>query len=127
MTHVTKQSSRGPRRRSGYALLIVLIVILTTTGLAAVHQRQLTAALRVEQARIESETYKDGPLTVLAVAVDRLKTGDPPAPVAYSYGHVVGTTKILFRIRYELAGNQWTVTAEPDPGAGFLPPLPSSF
>ena len=43
---------RGSQRRTGYALLIVLIVILTTMGLAAVHQRQLSAALRVEQARI---------------------------------------------------------------------------
>ena len=87
-------SRRSPRlhRRRGYALLIVLVVILTTTALAAVHQRQLSAALRVEQARMQSEAFAQGPLAVLATAIDRLKTGDPPAPVDYSYSHTVGTT-----------------------------------
>jgi hypothetical protein len=108
-------------------LLIVLIVILTTSGLAAVHQRQLSAALRVEQARIQSENHARGPLSVLAIAIDRLKTGDPPAPVDYGYAHTVGGTTTLYRVSYAVAGTQWTVTAEPDPSAGALTTLPSSF
>jgi hypothetical protein len=115
-----------PRRR-GYALLIVLMVILTTTAMAAVHQRHLSAALRVEQARIQSEAYAQGPLAVLAVAIDLLKTGDPPAPIDYSYLHTVGTTATLYRISYAVSGTQWTVTAEPDASAGLLTTLPASF
>lgn len=117
---------RRPHRR-GYALLIVLVVILTTTALAAVHQRQLSAALRVEQARMQSEAFSQGPLAVLATAIDRLKTGDPPTPVAYSYTHLVGTTTTVYRVSYSVAGTQWTVTALPDATAGILPALPVSF
>ena len=119
--------SRRPHGRRGYALLIVLAVILTTTALAAVHQRQLSAALRVEQARMQSEAFAEGPLAVLATAIDRLKTGDPPAPVDYSYSHTVGATTTVFRISYAVAGTQWTVTALPDTTAGLLPALPASF
>jgi hypothetical protein len=127
-TRALKPAGRqGRSGRGGYALLIVLIVILTTTGLAAVHQRHLSAALRIEQARIQSEAHAQGPLRVLAVAIDLLKTGDPPAPVDYSYSHVVGTTTTLFRVRYAVSGAQWTVTAEPDATAGALTPLPASF
>jgi hypothetical protein len=108
-------------------LLIVLIVILTTTGLAAVHQRNLSTALRVEQARIQSEAHAQGPLTVLAVAIDLLKTGDPPAPVEYSYAHTLGATTTLYRISYRVSGTRWTVTAQPDPSAGALAVLPASF
>ncbi len=116
----------GPNCRGGYALLIVLIVILTTTGLAAVHQRQLSAALRVEQARIQSEMHARGPLKVLAVAIDLLKTGDPTLP-SYSYPHTVDATTTLYRVNYSVSGTQWTVTAEPDASAGSLPLLPASF
>ena len=108
-------------------MLIVLIVILTTTGLAAVHQRHLSTALRVEQARVQSEAHAQGPLTVLAVAIDLLKTGDPPAPVDYSYLHTVGTTTTLYRISYSVSGTQWTVTAEPIASVGTLTTLPGSF
>ncbi len=109
------------------SLLIVIIVILTTTGLAAVHQKHLTAALRVEQARMESEAHAQGPLTVLAIAIDLLKTGDPAAPVDYSYSHSVGITTTLYRVSYSVAGTRWTVTAEPDATAGLLTNLPASF
>ena len=119
--------SRRSQGRRGYALLIVLTLILTTTALAAVHQRQLSAALRVEQARMASEAFAEGPLAVLATAIDRLKTGDPPAPVDYSYSHTVGATTTLFRISYAVSGTQWTVTALPDTTAGLLPALPTSF
>jgi hypothetical protein len=102
-------------------------VILTTTALAAVHQRHLSAALRVEQARVQSEAFSQGPLAVLASAIDRLKTGDPPTPVDYSYSHTVGTTTTVYRVSYSVSGTQWTVTALPDPAASFLPALPTSF
>lgn len=115
------------RARAGYAMLIVMIVIMTTTAFAAVHQRYLIASLRVEQARVESENYANGPLTVLAVAIERMDTGNPPAPVNYRYSHTVAAVTTLYRIGYTQAGTQWTVTAEPDATAGSLPTLPASF
>jgi len=124
---MSQHKSKNTSRRSGYALLIVMIVILTTTALAAVHQRHLSAALRLEQARMQSEAHAQGPLTVLATAIDRLKTGDPPAPVSYRYVHTVGTTSTVFRVSYAVSGTQWTVTADPDPTANMLPLLPTSF
>jgi hypothetical protein len=108
-------------------MLFVMIVIMTMTALAAVHQRHLNAALRIEQARINSENGVHGPRTVLAVAIDRLKTGDAPAPVVYSYSHTVASTTALYRISYTRSGTRWTVTAEPDPAVGALPALPTSF
>lgn len=116
---------RQPRR--GYAMLVVMIVIMTTTALAAVHQRYLNTALRIEQARITSENNVNGPRTVLAIAIDRLSTGNAPAPISYSYSHTVGATTTLYRISYARAGVNWIVTAEPDSSAGALPSLPGSF
>ena len=122
--------SRHPRQaqsRKGYALLIVMIVIMTTTALAAAHQRYLDSALRIEQSRIRSEEMAQGPRTVLARAVDLLETGDAPAPVDYRYSHTVGTTTTMYRVSYSVAGSVWTVTAEPDATAGSLSILPASF
>ena len=106
------------------------MLILTMSGMAAVHQRNLNAALRVEQARMESEAYRLGPLTVLAHAIGLFKTGDPPAPVKYSYSHTVGSTTTLYRVSYAVSGagdNKWNVTADPDPSAGSLADLPDIF
>jgi hypothetical protein len=117
-------------RRSGYALVIVTMLILTMSGMGAVHQRNLNAALRIEQARMESEDYRQGPLTVLAHAIDLLKAGDAPAPVSYSYSHTVGTTTTLYRVSYAVSGagdEKWNVTADPDPSAGSLADLPDIF
>jgi hypothetical protein len=117
-------------RRNGYALVIVTMLILTMSGMAAVHQRNLNAALRVEQARMESEAYRLGPLTVLAHAIDLLKTGDAPAPVSYSYAHTVGSITTLYRVSYAVSGagdNTWNVTVDPDPSAEALSTLPEDF
>ena len=118
---------RQQQSRSGYAMLIVMMVILTSTIFAVVHQRHLMAALQIEHARMESEAYVNGPLSVLAIAVDRLEKGKPPAPIEYQYTHTVDTTPTLYRISFTRAGDQWTVTAEPDTTAGGLATLPASF
>tara|TARA_R110002049_G_scaffold4601_5_gene32091 strand:- start:134197 stop:134568 length:372 start_codon:yes stop_codon:yes gene_type:complete len=115
------------KKRQGYALLIVMIVVMTTTALAAAHQRHLNTKLRLEQARVRSEIISRGPRKVLAKAVDLLETGDAPAPVDYQYSHTSGSLTRLYRVSYRSAGNTWTVTAEPDPTAGTLADLPTSF
>jgi hypothetical protein len=108
-------------------MLIVMMVILTSMLFGVVHQRHLIAALQIEQARMDSEAYVYGPLSVLAIAVDRLEKSKPPAPIDYRYSHTVDGDTTLYRIRYARAGNQWTVTAEPDRSAGGLPTLPASL
>ena len=47
------------------------------TAMVAVHTRQLNTALRIEQARVRSELHNKGPKMVLAIACDRLETGEP--------------------------------------------------
>lgn len=124
------QSRRRGQRRQGYALLIVMMLIVTMTGLAAVHQRNLNAALRVEQARMESEAHHLGPLWVIAHAIDLLKTGDAPAPIQYRYSHTFGGSTTMYRISYDVSGkgdDTWHVTANPDPTAGALAELPGNF
>ena len=108
-------------------MLIVMIVILTSTAFAAVHQRQLGAALRIEQARVLSEEFNLGPVSVLGIAIDLLDTGDAPAPISYSYDHTVGGVTTTYRVSYARSGNQWTVTADPDASGAVLPTLPTSF
>ena len=112
-------------RRSGYAMLIVMMLILTTTALAAVHTRHLNAALRVEQARIRSEQRARGPITVLAIACQRLETGDPISGSSYRYTHSDG---VDYRVTFtEVTTESWQVTADPDPSAVALTALPDSF
>ena len=115
------------RPRQGYAMLIVLIVVLSTSALAATQMRYLDSATRIERARINAEDYSNGPLTVLAVAINRVQSGDPPNPAAFRYSHNVGTATTLYRIDYSRVRDDWTVTATPDPNAGSLAQLPGSF
>lgn len=117
------------QRRGGYVMLIVMMLILTTSAMAAVHARHLNSALRIEQARIRSEAFNEGPVTVLAVACQRLETGDPPSATAdYRYSHSVDGVIVLYRVQYANIGpDRWSVTAEPDSTASSLTLLPSSF
>lgn len=114
-------------RRGGYVLLIVMMLILTTTALSAAHQRHLSAALRVEQARVQSEQRIHGPIAVLAIACARLETGDPPSTISYRYSHTSEGVTTLYRIDYVSNSPQWIVTAEPDASAGALATLPDEF
>ena len=99
----------------------------TTTALAAAHQRHLSAALRVEQARVRSEQRNDGPIAVLAIACARLETGDPPTSASYRYSHTAGGATTLYRVDFVSNASLWTVTAEPDATAAIFPLLPDSF
>jgi len=110
-------------------MLIVMLLILTTTAMAAVHARHLATALRLEQARIRSEARSRGPMMVLAVACQRIETGSPTtSSVSYQYSQNDGFQTLLYRVTYQSTGSdKWTVTADPDPTAGTLPVLPASF
>jgi hypothetical protein len=121
-------ANRLAKRRRGYAMLLVMVIILSSSAFLAVHQRHLGAALRLEQARVQSETARQGPVSVLAVACQRLETGDPPSsPAQYRYEHVVDTVTTLYRVSYSNAGTQWTVTVLPDPSSSSLDLLPTTF
>ncbi|TWU08184.1 hypothetical protein [Stieleria varia] len=126
MRRMTKRRKQS-KRRDGYVMLIVMMLILTTTAFAAVHQRHLASALRIEQARMLSEDRIAGPVAVMAVACERLESGQPPSPSAYQYTQTVRGTAVLYRIDYQLNGSRWTVSANPDPSATGLAVLPASF
>ena len=119
---------RAARNRRGYALLLVMVIILTSSAFLAVHQRQLNTSLRIEQARIQSEDLRRGPVSVLAVACALLDNGRPPSDFEeYRYNHIVAGTATLYRVTYQYTGTRWTITAEPDATAGALLELPPSF
>ena len=110
-------------------MLVVMMLILTTTAMAAVHARHLAASLRIEQARIRSETRSRGPVMVLAIACQRIETGTPTTSSAsFQYTHHDGNQSAMYRITYQSTDtNTWAVTAEPDPLATTLPALPPKF
>jgi hypothetical protein len=108
-------------------MLLVMVIILSSSAFLAVHQRHLSSALRLEQARVQSEIARQGPVSVLAIACQRLETGDPPSPSQYRYEHTVDTVTTLYRVSYSQAGIQWTVTATPDPSSSSLSLLPTTF
>ena len=115
------------RNRGGYAMLIVLAIVLSSTALATIQMRHLDSALRIERKRMEAQEYSAGSLSVLAIAIERLQTGDPPTPIDYGYLHTVAGTSTWYRIRYANATDQWAVNATPDPSAEKLAILPASF
>ncbi|QDT13319.1 hypothetical protein [Planctomycetes bacterium K23_9] len=121
------RNSRTATKRRGYAMILVMVIILSSSAFVAVHQRNLSAALRIEQARILSEEHRRGPVSVLAVACSRMETGDPPAPIQYRYEHIVNGVPTLYRISYSNVATEWTVNAVPDAGAVGLTELPASF
>lgn len=124
-----KSHARRRQHRGGYVMLIVMMLILTTSAMAAVHARHLNSALRIEQARMRSEAFTQGPVMVLAEACQRLETGDPPSVSAvYSYSHVTDGLTVLYKVQYTSSGaGRWDIIVDPDPSAASLPLLPSSF
>lgn len=118
---------KNRKNRGGYAMLIVLALVLSSTALATIQMRHLDSALRIERARIEAEEYSAGSLSVLALAIEHLQTGDPPVPVNYGYFHTVAGVSNGYQISYAKLNDQWTVTATPDLTANLLVVLPASF
>ena len=110
-------------------MVVVMMLILTSTAMAAVQMRHLNSALRIEQARQKSEALARGPKLVLAIACARLESGNPPGTtVAYQYHHNDGAQSQLYRVEYaENPTNRWAVSVEPDASATALPTLPDSF
>ncbi|PNY35702.1 hypothetical protein C2E31_16575 [Rhodopirellula baltica] len=108
---------------------MVMILILTSSALAAVHSRYLTTALQIEQARIKREAFVHGPVSVLAIACQRLETGDPPATsFDFRFDADIDNSNRIYRVTYQrLNASQWTVSAREDADALSLPPLPKSF
>lgn len=126
----TRNRRQPTRSQRGFVMVLVMITIMATTALAAVHQRSLTAAIRLEQAQIESERRRLGPTTALAIAVERLHTGDPidtDGTVEYHLNHTFDGVTTMYRVTYARIGSTWNVTADPDPSAADLDPLPSNL
>ena len=100
------------------------------TVASAVQMRELSSAIRIEQARIRQGEISSGPRTVLAMAVERLHTGSAAADgtsVAFHFNHVVDGVATLYRITYVRKDTTWSVSVDPDPLATGLPVLPAQF
>ncbi len=110
-------------------MIVVMMLILTSTAMAAVQMRHMNTALRIEQARVRSESRTQGPVTVLAIACSRLETGDPPGnDVSFRYNHDDGFQTSDYRLRYrQIAPGRWSVSADPDPSSSTLMLLPDRF
>lgn len=122
--------TQSRKDRGGFVMVLVMITIMATAAMAAVHQRSLTAAIRLEQARMESERVNLAPRAALAVAVEALHTGDPfdgDGTAEYRLDHTFNGVTTMHRVTYFRVGTTWSVTADPDPSAGSLAMLPANL
>ncbi len=125
-----RRPARRRPARGGFAMLIVMVVLIAMLGMAAVHQRRLSAALRIEEAVVAAEERHRGPLFALARALEVAETGTPPSNLAvYGFQFVPAgqTQQQAYAICYTRAGSQWTVDVQRIDDASSLPPLPAHF
>ncbi|QEG38578.1 hypothetical protein UC8_05350 [Roseimaritima ulvae] len=111
-------------------MLIVMVVLIAMLGMAAVHQRRLSAALRIEEAVVAAEARHRGPLFALAQALEIAESGPPPNnPSIYGLQFVAPgeTQRQAYSIRYTRTGSQWTVDVQRIDDASGLLALPTHF
>lgn len=111
-------------------MLMVMVVLIAMLGMAAVHQRRLSAALRIEEAVVAAEARHRGPLFALAQALEVAETGVPPSsPALYGLQFVAAgdTQPQDYSVRYTRAGSEWTVDVQRVDDASGLTPLPTHF
>lgn len=124
------RSARRRSHRGGFAMLMVMVVLIAMLGMAAVHQRRLSAALRIEEAVVAAEARHHGPLFALAQALEVAETGAPPSnPALYGLQFVAAgdTQPQDYSVRYIRDGREWTVDVQRVDDASGLTPLPRHF
>jgi hypothetical protein len=120
---------RFRRRRSGYAMLAVLVFLAVSLIFIGVGQRRISSQLQLERARIEVEDFNEGPAQAMAKALKLLETG-VPATTPYECGVSLSTSAgvRLFSVRFTQSGtNQWSVQVAPIETMGSLPSMPAVF
>jgi hypothetical protein len=110
-------------------MLAVLVFLAVGLTLVSINQRYIKALLRLEHARSQAEAFDQGPREVMAMSLELLETGLPPAN-PYTCGATLETSdgRRTFLVVFNSSGDgTWSVQVAPaDDGAG-LEPMPISF
>ena len=116
-------------KRSGYALMLVLMFIVLLLAFLMVAYRGVASAVRIESVRSAHVERDEGSIPALAKAVALLETGLPPGNL-YVCGVTIATSagQRAFTVTYTLvSGTTWSVhaaAAQPDENP---PPMPATF
>jgi hypothetical protein len=117
------------RRRSGYAMLMVLLFLILMFAIMAIACRQLESALRAESARALAVQRDEGSIPALAKALTLLETGLPPSnPYVCGTSIVTSTGTVSYTVTFTSQGNNtWSVQSTPTSPSDNPQPMPSTF
>lgn len=115
-------------RRTGYALLVVLLFLAVLLSMLGLTQRHLASALSIESVRRHSQQRDSGSVYAAALAVELLETGLPPES-PYSCGVTMSTVTgpRTYAVIFVQGTAVWTVTVRPAEAFEVLDPMPASF
>jgi hypothetical protein len=117
------------RKRSGYAMVLVIVFIVLFLAFLGVAYRQFGTALRVESVHSQQVQRDEGSLHALARALALLETGLPPTS-PYSCGVTISTSRgpSVYTITFANEGStNWSVRAAPRAPGDNPPPMPVTF
>ncbi|HWA98136.1 MAG TPA: hypothetical protein VG713_06570 [Pirellulales bacterium] len=117
------------RRRRGFAMLLVVAILMLFLSVLTMGFSQLSALLRAETHRVQKLQFDQGPAAAVAQGLALLETGFPAtSPFACSVliDTVQGTQTYALVFTLE-AGNTWSVTASPASPDDNLLPIPIAF
>lgn len=116
-------------KRTGYAMLLVLVLNALLLGIYGVAFRHLSAAIRVESARAHSYRRDEGSLKAVTQAMILLETGLPPSD-PYECETIINTSTGPrgITVVFDSEGpGLWEVTAAPTVPPSSPPPMPLTF
>ena len=117
-------------RRSGYAMLLVLVFSVLLLSLYSLAYRSMAGALRIETARALENQRDEGSIRAAARAVALLETGAPPTD-PYTCGVAIDTSAGTrsFTVTFATEGSpaMWSVRCEPTLPDQDPPAMPVSF
>jgi hypothetical protein len=120
---------KSKHRRSGFALMLVLVFIVLFLVMLGVACRRTAMALRIETARSLQVQRDEGSLHALARGVALLETGVPPSD-PYACAVVINTSQgsRMFTVTFmSEGGDNWSVNAVPTGDSAIPPDMPSVF
>jgi len=119
-------TTKHPRR--GFALVLVLIVIVLLASLTAVVYRTTASTLRMETIKT-IQTDRDGSLHAIARGIALLETGTPPTD-PFIGAAIIQTVRgpRSFTVTFTSHGpDGWSLYAAPTASDENPPPLPQTF
>ena len=120
---------RSLPRRSGYALVLVLIFVVLFLSLLGVAWRRVASVLRVSSVRAAQVQRDEGSILALARALHLLETGLPPSS-PYVCGVTINTSTgpRTFTVTFTSEGETaWSVRSDLAKAGENPPSMPDSF